>query len=73
MAFGLIGEKDEHTEMRNGASAYVESIHRWQDRAFDTIRGNIGYIDCFATHGFPWLLCDTGLRHTVQYPYQARL
>lgn len=52
MAFGLIGEKDLHTEMRKCASAYVESIHRWQDRAFAAIRGNIGYIDCFATHGF---------------------
>lgn len=52
MAFGLIGEKDNHLEMRRAAPSYVDSILRWQERAFAATRGNIGYIDCFATHGF---------------------
>lgn len=52
MAFGLIGEKDGHQEMQRCAPEYIESINRWQERAFAAVRGNIGYIDCFATHGF---------------------
>jgi hypothetical protein len=52
MAFGLIGEKDNHQEMEKGAANYVAAIHQWQVRAFDAIRGDIGYIDCFASHGF---------------------
>lgn len=52
MAFGLIGERDAHIEMRKAAPGYVDTIVRWQERAFAAIRGNIGYVDCFATHGF---------------------
>jgi hypothetical protein len=52
MAWGLVGEKDNHVEMKRCAPGYVDSIHRWQARAFNAVRGNIGYVDCFATHGF---------------------
>lgn len=53
MAFGLIGRTtDGHPEAISCGKAYEDSIRRWQANAYDAIEGNIGYVDCFATHAF---------------------
>lgn len=51
MAFGFIGKTtDGHPEATECGSLYEASIRRWQQRAFDAVKGNIGYVDHFATH-----------------------
>jgi hypothetical protein len=52
MAFGLIGHEDKHAEMKVAAPGYIAAIHDWQRKAFASAKGNIGYVDCFATHGW---------------------
>jgi len=61
MAFGLIGNTtDGHPEAQSCGQAYAESIRRWQVRAFQSIKGNIGYIDNFCIHGFHGELKNRG-------------
>lgn len=61
MAFGLIGNTtDGHPEAESCGKAYAESIRRWQVRAFQSIKGNIGYIDNFCIHGFHGELKNRG-------------
>lgn len=53
MSFGLVGNKtDGHPEAVSCGAAYENYIRRWQDRAFSVIKGNIGYVDNFCTHGW---------------------
>jgi len=61
MAFGLIGNTtDGHPEAQSCGRAYAESIRRWQARAFQSIKGNIGYIDNFCIHGWHGELKNRG-------------
>jgi hypothetical protein len=51
MAFGLIGKTtDGHPEASGCGPQYETSIRRWQERAFEAVKGNIGYVDNFAAH-----------------------
>ncbi|MGC1781239.1 MAG: hypothetical protein WA708_01835 [Acidobacteriaceae bacterium] len=53
MAFGLVGNTvDGHPEAVSCGAAYENSIRRWQERAFTAVRGNIGYVDNYCTHGW---------------------
>ncbi|WP_260738176.1 hypothetical protein [Tunturiibacter lichenicola] len=53
MSFGLVGNTtDGHPEAQSCGIAYEISIRRWQDRAYAAIKGNIGYVENFATHGW---------------------
>lgn len=58
-AFGLAGYVIDHEIERTLGkkstlyhSGYLKYIRAWQERARDAFHGNIGYVDCFATHGF---------------------
>jgi hypothetical protein len=51
MAFGLMGNFEaQHPELMNCGSPYVSYIKRWQTRAYDKIKGNIGYVNNHAAH-----------------------
>ncbi len=50
MAMGLVGREDVHADIKTGAPNYVESIKRWQRRAWRNIKGNIGCVDNHAVH-----------------------
>ena len=51
MAFGFIGKNtDGHPEATGCGPQYEASVRRWQQRAFEAVKGNIGYIDNFAVH-----------------------
>ena len=50
-AFGLTGEPAEvHPEMRNCGKAYCDAIETWQQRAYEVVRGNIGYVSGHCSH-----------------------
>ena len=58
-AFGLAGYVIDHEVERTLGKkstqyqpAYLKYIRSWQERARDAFHGNIGYVDCFATHHF---------------------
>ena len=51
MAFGFIGRTtDGHPEATGCGAPYETSVRRWQERAFQALKGNIGYIDNHAVH-----------------------
>lgn len=51
MSFGLVGSASAtHRETLGARKPYLESVRRWQDRAYSALHGNIGYIDNFGTH-----------------------
>lgn len=51
IAFGLVGETtDGHPEALSCGPAYEQSIRRWQDRAFEVVRGNINYVNVHCVH-----------------------
>ena len=53
MSFGLVGNTtDGHPEAVSCGKAYEDSIRRWQDRAFNSVQGKIGYVKNFCTHGW---------------------
>lgn len=53
MAFGLIGEPDQHpqvAEMTKCAKQYADSIKIWQNRAAKSVKKNIGVVNCHMIH-----------------------
>lgn len=51
MAFGLVGEEAPDMHIDGYSADYRNAILSWQSNAA-RIKKNIGYVDCFATHGF---------------------
>lgn len=52
MALGLVGWDREHPDTHKCSDAYAKSIYVWKRRAWDVVRGNIGYVNAHMTHGF---------------------
>ena len=52
MAFGLVGNPLCGHEVTHCGDAYRDSIQAWQEKAFAAVRGNIGYVDGLAMHGW---------------------
>lgn len=53
MSFGLIGNTtDGHPEVLSCGRPYEDYVRRWQTRAYDALKGNIGYVENFATHAW---------------------
>lgn len=51
MAFGLVGKPtDDRDEIARCAPNYVRRIIDWQHRSYQSVRGNIGYVDNFVLH-----------------------